>query len=89
MLSKNCFRLFPRFQIQRFLSVSAGGVHDLGGVKTLVKEELFDERNLSPESNQFWETQADSLVCLLLTKQVFRVDELRRGIEGLEPEVTL
>ena len=58
-----------------------GGPHDVGGVDELLGQILdVEERDL-----QHWEAQTHALLVMLVSKGLLTVDELRRGIEALDP----
>lgn len=58
------------------------GVHDMGGLPA---------GPVKPSEHDYaaWERQVDALMVLLINKsrRVITVDELRRGIEGLGPDI--
>jgi nitrile hydratase len=63
---------------------SAGklGIHDVGG-----RIEEFQPLDLTDVKYQYWERRVHALLVLLIKKNVITVDELRRGIEAIEPKV--
>ncbi|MDH3692301.1 MAG: nitrile hydratase subunit beta [Gammaproteobacteria bacterium] len=54
--------------------------HDMGG-------EAAGPVNRSEHEYAFWEKRVDALLVLLAKKKLVRVDELRRGIEQIGPDV--
>jgi len=57
------------------------GVHDLGGISADATPLDRTDRDL-----EGWEKQVDALVTVLSVKGKMNVDQLRRGVESLEPE---
>ena len=62
-------------------AVGALGVHDVGGVKS---EDVLD---LTDKKYEFWEREIHALLVFLVKNKKLTVDELRRAVEGLEPEI--
>lgn len=61
--------------------IGIGGAHDVGGLSQFEQRLNIDDGHLD-----FWEIRVHALLVLLSIKSLITTDELRRGVESLEPE---
>jgi nitrile hydratase len=65
-------------------SIGKLGAHDVGGN---VLEDLLQPLDLKDVKYLFWERRTHALLVLLIKKKLISVDELRRGIEAIHPNI--
>ena len=77
------------------LQLSAGnlGTHDVGGLHgknlPLIEPHLTGKLRSQDREYAHWEKQIHGLLVLLIKKGLFSADELRHGVEQLEPQFVM